>query len=1234
MVECRCAALIVRNEEKHLQCDSRKMESIKPKEAFRASRQQEHVWNLQQKCPELHLDCRLIVRAEGPLDLPRFENACRILIERHEILRSNPSGESGRGLEQVVEPAETAQKFCLHPVRPRSREESVVGIHSAMGGRRAQERGEPALQGWVVQENLDGWIGLRVPAFCGDLISLQNLFCEMVELYDLAAGFAQADDALQYGDFAAWQRDIEKAEEAAAAKAFWLRQKCREAAYPVFAFENGSFGAGQRSEEQAAFSVSWGSGLLGRIETIAGSRGKKAAEWLLACWAVLMRRTSGADHVIPMLEGRRFPELQKTMGPYAIYLPLRWEAAPGLRFSDLITDLQTTLSRARDWQDYSAAAELEIPNAAMIQWPSLFDYTIAPRPASAGGVQFKVEEADARIEISKLRLSCQESDGNLKLILRYNPSLIGRDDMEELAEELRLLVEATLDHPGASLEELSRVGSHRMLSEFSGREICPSEQRTILGALEQQMEQSAEATAVICDGAELTYAELNERSDDLARFLQRQGAGPEKIVALYMSRSIDAVVGLVGIMKSGAAYLPVDPSYPEERIRFMLEDSQAVAMVRGDSLAVPSYFTGPATTVTGARAQGGLGRIGWAHPQPDQLAYVIYTSGSTGKPKGVLVEHGQLYSSTWARWQIYPGQVGRYLMVSSFSFDSSVAGLFWTLTQGGALVLPEPSSYQDPNYLRALIREQKVTHLLCLPSLYEHILRSGPTEEGLDPLRVVIVAGEPCPPSLVNLHLRRVSGARLYNEYGPTEATVWSSVCNCSEAVAVGGGSGGQSVSIGRPIPGSRVYLLDEQQRPVSLWARGELYVGGAGVARGYLNQPELTAARFLPDPFQGGKTRMYRTGDLARWHSDGQLEFLGRADDQIKLRGYRIELGEIEVVLKKHPVVADAAVVLRTRKRHPGKISFERMIEKLERLPADEAERLLSEAERMGSSSKRIEITDGDKFPVDEHAVDQRVFRGPGFELQLRTEKGFVAPPRETQRNWLLNRALHEWADDLAQLDGVARRFVPGAEVDVEQFQMDRSQAELAEEEILEEWHRPLMRAMARAVGETRGEILEIGFGRGMSAAMIQEFPIRSHSIIECNDFIVEKFFEPWRALHPGRDIRLVRGKWQEALPTLGQFDGIFFQTYPLNEQEFVQYLARSATFAEHFFPAASAHLRSGGVFTYLTHEIDSLSRRHQRLILQHFSSFAVSVQPLALPQDCKDLWWADSMVVVKAIK
>jgi hypothetical protein len=418
----------------------------------------------------------------------------------------------------------------------------------------------------------------------------------------------------------------------------------------------------------------------------------------------------------------------------------------------------------------------------------------------------------------------------------------------------------------------------------------------------------------------------------------------------------------------------------------------------------------------------------------------------------------------------------------------------------------------------------------------------------------------------------------------------------------------------------------------------GEVYIGGPGVARGYLRRPDLTAELFLPDP-SGGEpgARLYRTGDLARLLPTGDLEFLGRRDEQVKVRGYRIEPGEIEAALRQHPEIADVVVVARERTaadpdaRDAADAAV--LAAGLAALPAEEAERLLSS----------IELAPEPPEPTSRSGRGRHFTRrSRGFELSLALQDdGFIATPAASQRSWLVNQVLDEAVADLEHLGRIAPSFVPGSErerIASRRWQesaarYDGRQLEIAGQQVMQDWERPLMRAMAEVAAESHGDVLEVGFGMGISATYLQEIGVRSYTVIEPNAGVLAEF-ERWRAGYPGRDIRLLRGKWQEVTDQLSTYDGIFFDTYHNDEKEYVDHVLQGVTYAEHFFPTAAACLKEGGAFTYYSNEIDSMSRRHQRRILEFFRSVTLSVvKPLHPPADC-NYWWAGSMVVVKAVK
>ncbi|WP_416972676.1 non-ribosomal peptide synthetase [Streptomyces sp. 4F14] len=409
--------------------------------------------------------------------------------------------------------------------------------------------------------------------------------------------------------------------------------------------------------------------------------------------------------------------------------------------------------------------------------------------------------------------------------------------------------------------------------------------------------------AVRSRGTELSYGELDAWARRIAASVRAAGAGRGERIGVLVEPSTAMIAAVLGILYAGAAYVPADPAHPDQRIADVFADAgvSAVIVADGTSGRLPA-LTCPVIRAEDAR-EGEEVTAAAVAVTPDDAAYIIYTSGSTGEPKGVLVEHGQLSASTWARRAVYPG-APVFLLVSPLAFDSSVAGVWGTLTAGGCLVVAAAGEIRDPERLAGLAERWQVTRLLCVPLLYSALL-DAVTRQGmrLDALDTVIVAGESPAEALVERHFALFGRTvALVNEYGPTEATVWASFRRYEAP---------EPISIGGPVPGVRLYVLNEELKPVPRGVSGELFIGGAGVARGYFGRPEATAEAFIGDPFTDveGAT-MYRTGDLALWNEHGELEFIGRRDQQVKIRGHRIELGAVEAHLRTAPGVSDAAVV------------------------------------------------------------------------------------------------------------------------------------------------------------------------------------------------------------------------------------------------------------------------------------------------------------------------------------
>jgi hypothetical protein len=496
-------------------------------------------------------------------------------------------------------------------------------------------------------------------------------------------------------------------------------------------------------------------------------------------------------------------------------------------------------------------------------------------------------------------------------------------------------------------------------------------------------------------------------------------------------------------------------------------------------------------------------------------------------------------------------------------------------------------------------------------------------------------------------------GIPLVNAYGLTEATVTSTIFEHPD------GNGQprlwNELPIGTPLANTQIHLLDHALKPVPIGVPGELYLAGENLARGYINRPDLTAERFVPAPMaeQAG-ARLYKTGDLARFLADGSLVFLGRRDQQIKVRGYRIELGEIESVLRESVEVKDAVVIAEDEpvilpplinQRSDGSIEVadsKLIAERMAALPAARAQQMLAEVEQIPEALVEAMLANELQLAGLKDQVKSRRF--PDFDVTLKLKNpNFIKPPHESPRTWVIRRALDEFADDLKDLDQVTKQFVPGsARQRLEQkvwgnqdVHYEGSQLLISGQQVMQDWERPLMRAMAQVVTESHGDVLELGFGMGISATYIQEFGVRSYTVVEANQGVGE-YFRQWKSQFPGRNIRMIQGKWHDVTDQLETeaYDGVFFDTVPTDEEEYTREVINNAVMAEDFFPIAARCLRKGGVFSWYSNEINSLSRRHQRLILKYFSSFSVTVcRPLLPPEDCH-YWFADSMVVVKAIK
>ncbi len=864
----------------------------------------------------------------GPAGLAVLERSLQEIVRRHESLRTTFTvGADGEPVQVVAPelrisvPVVDLSALAEEPRQAEARRVSGIEWNSPFD----LERG-PLMRVKIVR--LSGREHLLLITFhhiISDGWSTMILYRELAALYEaFMAGKPSPlpELPIQYADFAAWQRRRLAGEGLAKQVDYWRRQLAGVPPLelptdrprpPVQRFEGGRVSFHLPPEPAA--------GLRAIAQGQGQRQGASLFMALLAAYAALLGRYSGQDDLsVGSYNGNRGrTELEGLIGFFINSQVLRLKLAGGPGFRQL-------LDRARE-VTLGAFAHQEVPFEKLLEAlrverdlsrTPLFQVMLVlhnfPRAAlDLGGVRLETIPVDqGRADFDLTLWLLEDGAGGLDGAFTYSAALFEEATIARLGGHLATLIGAALAEPDRSVHELPLLGDgerRQILTEWSVGPATGERERCLHELFEEQARRAPAAIAVEHGGETLTYEELNRRADRLAAHLRGLGVGPEVLAGLAVERSPEMVVAMLAVLKAGGAYLPLDPAYPEARRALMLEDSRAAVVLTAGKDSKDTKDGESSISLLSLRSLASFGSLGSPQPaQPANTAYVIYTSGSTGKPKGVVVEHRSIAAYTAGAAAAFGlGREDRVLQFASISFDTSGEEIYPTLASGATLVLrPEDMALSIAHFLREVAR-LRIT-VLDLPTAYWHELAAGLGREGTLPdcVRLVILGGEKALPDRLALWREKVGpGVRLLNTYGPTEATIVASRCDLTR--------GPVEAPIGRPIPGARAFVLDRGGEPVPAGVPGELYIGGSGLARGYLDRPEITAERFVPDPFAGAPgERLYRTGDRVRWRPDGELEFLGRVDHQVKLRGFRVEPGEIEAALRGHPAVHDAAVVLK----------------------------------------------------------------------------------------------------------------------------------------------------------------------------------------------------------------------------------------------------------------------------------------------------------------------------------
>jgi amino acid adenylation domain-containing protein len=887
---------------------------------------QQRLWFLDQLQPgSAFYNIAAAVHLRGVLNVGALERSIAEIISRHDSLRTTFPLVEGQPVQRI------APNLELHfPVIDLT--EVPVVERMAEARRQAEvEARQPfdLVNGPLIRARLlrlgeaEHVSVMTLHHLIADGWSLRVLIREVAQLYEcFSAGQPSPlpELPIQYPDFADWQRLWMQGPVREAQLEYWKKQLA--GAPNVLELPTDRPRPPVLTYRGARQDFALPAGLIAPLQALSREEGTTLFRTLLAAVQTLLFRYSGQDDVLvgTPVANRNRREIEPLIGFFVSTLVLRGDLSGDPTFRELLQRTRTMVQGALANHDlpFEQVVDAVQPQRDLSRTP-LFQVLFAfDRDASQHlemrGVTMTAWEIDTQTSKFDLSLSLSERPDALAGFIEYSTDLFDAVTITRLATHFQTLLEGVIADPDTPLSRLPLLPEperRQVLFDWNATEVDFPRDICLHQLFEAQVERTPDAVALVFEDQTLSYRELNERADLVAAVLRQLGVGPDVLVGICMERSLELVIGLFGILKAGGAYVPLDPEYPRDRLAFMLADSRVPVLLTQRRL-VPQLPDHQAQILcldeSLPQTSGASTRQA---PTADHLAYMIYTSGSTGQPKGSLIPHrGIVNRLVWMQKEYQLTEADRVLQKTPFSFDVSVWEFFWPLMTGAQLVLARPGGHRDNAYLVRLIAEQRVTVLHFVPSMLQVFLE----EKGLETcasLRHVICSGEALPWELQERFFARLA-AELHNLYGPTEASVDVTYWRCRR------GSSDRCVPIGRPIDNTQMLVLDAHHQPAPLGVPGELYIGGVGLARGYLNRAELTAEKFIRNPVPGAPSeRLYRTGDRARWRPDGALEFLGRLDFQVKIRGFRIELGEIEFLLTQHPMVREAVVL--AREDRPG---------------------------------------------------------------------------------------------------------------------------------------------------------------------------------------------------------------------------------------------------------------------------------------------------------------------------
>ncbi len=891
------------------------IQRVSREESLPLSFAQQRLWFLEQLDPaNAAYNMPVLLRIDGPLDLAVLERSIAEIVRRHDVLRTSIGNIAGSPVQVVAPP----EPWTL-PVVDLSGLPKHYGWAEAM--RRATKEAQRSfdlttgslLRALVLRLDAtdhlllftmhhivsDGW---SMGVFCAELSALYKAF---------KAGRPSPlpELPIQYADFVQWQRE-HLATDVDEQLAYWKQQLAGR--LPVIALPNELQRLPAPTVRVATESVALPPQLHKTLKEFSRTRGTTLFNTLLTAFQILLQRYTGLEDIVvgTPVAGRTRVETETLIGLFANTLVLRSDLSGNPTFGELLDKVREMTLEAHAHQDvpFEMLVEELHPERDLTRTPLFQVMIVLDAPLSEIDLpELQVQQIELATTAPKfdLLLFLRDRGDELVAAWEYNTARLDGGTVSRMAQQFMTLLEHALANPEqriSDLELLTEAEQRHLLVECNATSLNYSRDVCLHQLFETQVARTPDLTALVSGAERLSYHDLNERANRVAHHLRSLGVGPESLVGVLLERSSRLIVSLLGVLKAGAAYVPLDPAYPRERLRLMLDDAGVAVLLTQQSLIddLPSHDARVVCVDSdweNIAAQSSDNLLN--QTLPANLAYVIYTSGSTGKPKGAAIAHRSVVTLMhWSHDFFSGGELEGVLASTSVCFDLSVFEIFVPLTCGGKVILAG-----NALELPTLETANEVTLINTVPSAMAELIRLGGVP---DSVRVVNLAGEPLLKVLAQRIYELDHVERLLNLYGPSEDTTYSTWARIEKGEL-------QPPTIGRPLADTQVYLLDTQLHPVPPGVTGELYISGEGLVRGYLNRPSLTAEKFVPNPFSAEPgARMYRTGDLARYLSDGRIDFLGRMDHQVKLRGFRIELGEIETLLVEHPAVQDAVVVAR----------------------------------------------------------------------------------------------------------------------------------------------------------------------------------------------------------------------------------------------------------------------------------------------------------------------------------